>query len=247
MKNANLETMQKLKLLGMASAYEAIMGLSINQQPDKHELIANLIDAENQYRQNKKMELYIRTSKLRYRATLNDIDCSEKRNLPKEHLTQLADGSYIDRSENILITGATGCGKSYLACALGHQACLLGKRTQYYNMNRFCEQIVLAQTDGTMIKWLNRLKRAKLIIFDDFGLQPLTHQVKMVILQILEDRYSESSVIISSQLPVAKWHEYLNEPTIADAILDRLTPNAHRIKLTGKSLRAKLKIEVAES
>ena len=247
MKNANLETMQQLKLQGMATAYETIIGLPINQQPDKHEMIATLMDAEARYRQSRRMELFLRLAKLRYRATLHDIDCSEKRNLTKEQILQLADGSYIDRSENVLITGATGCGKSYLACALGHQACLLGKRTLYYNMNRFCEQIALAQTDGTLIKWLNRLKKAKLIIFDDFGLQPLTHQVKLLILQILEDRYNESSVLISSQLPVNKWYDYFAEPTLADAILDRILPKAHRIELQGKSLREKLKSEAAVS
>ena len=114
-------------------------------------------------------------------------------------------------------------------------------------MNRFCEQIALAQTDGTLIKWLNRLKKAKLIIFDDFGLQPLTHQVKLLILQILEDRYNESSVLISSQLPVNKWYDYFAEPTLADAILDRILPKAHRIELQGKSLREKLKSEAAVS
>jgi DNA replication protein DnaC len=139
----------------------------------------------------------------------------------------------------VLVTGATGCGKSYLACALGNHACANGRRTLYFNLNRLCEQIALAQADGTIIKWLDRLKKAHLLILDDFGLQNITHPVKLLLLQILEDRYERAGTIIASQLPVAKWHEYLNEPTIADAILDRLVPKAHRVELTGKSLRTK--------
>jgi DNA replication protein DnaC len=241
MKNASLDTMKQMKLLGMAGAYEAILGLPLNKQPEAHELIANLIDAEQQHRAHKKMELYLRLSKLRYRATIQDIDCSTQRNLSKEHLLKLADGAYMGRGENVLITGATGCGKSYLACALGHQACMLGQRALYFNMNRLTEQIALAKTDGTLIRWLNRMKKAKLIILDDFGLQPLTHEVKLIFLQILEDRYENAATMICSQLPVAKWYEYFDEPTLADAILDRIIPKAHRIELKGNSLRKRAK------
>lgn len=241
MKNASLDTMKQMKLLGMAGAYEAVLNLPLNKQPEVHELIANLIDAEQQHRAHKKMELYLRLSKLRYRATIQDIDCSTQRNLSKEHLLKLADGAYMSRGENVLITGATGCGKSYLACALGHQACMLGQRALYFNMNRLTEQIALAKTDGTLIRWLNRMKKAKLIILDDFGLQPLTHEVKLIFLQILEDRYEKAATMICSQLPVAKWYEYFDEPTLADAILDRIIPKAHRIELKGNSLRKRSK------
>lgn len=237
MKNASLETMKELKLQGMASAYQALLQLPINKQPEAHEMLASLIDAELQHRQHKRMTMFIRLSKLRYQATIQDIDCSEKRNLSKEKIVMLADCSYIERGENVLLTGATGCGKSFLACALGNTACVQGYRTLYLNMNRFTEQIALAKTDGTLIKWLDRMKKAKLIILDDFGLQPISHAVKLILLQILEDRYEKASIIISSQLPVGKWHEYFDEPTIADAILDRIIPKAHRIELKGKSLR----------
>ncbi len=189
MKNASLEIMRQIKLTGMADAYEGLLGLPVNQQPEAHDMLARLVDAEKQYRVHKRMQMYLRLSKLRYQAVIQDIDCSTKRNLSKEKLMTLADCSYIRRGENVLITGATGCGKSYLACALGHTACVQGLRTLYFNMNRFTEQIGLAKVDGSLIKWMDRIKRAKLIILDDFGLQPITHQVKLILLQILEDRY----------------------------------------------------------
>ncbi|MBK8505461.1 MAG: ATP-binding protein [Saprospiraceae bacterium] len=241
MQNTSLEKMRQLKMLGMANAYEGVLGLPINQHPDAHEMIATLIDAEEQNRSHKRMKLFMRLSKIRYQATLHDIDCSEQRNLKKEKLMMLADGSYIQRGENILISGATGSGKSYLSCALGHQACMQGYRTLYFNMNRFIEQIALAKVDGSLIKWMDRMKKARLIILDDFGLQPITHTVKLIILQMLEDRYENASTLICSQLPIANWYDYLDEPTLADAILDRLVTKAHRIELKGKSLRKRSK------
>jgi DNA replication protein DnaC len=241
MKNGSLEIMRVLKLQGMADAYEATLSLPINQQPDAHEMLANLIDAEKQNRWHKRMKMFLRLSKLRYQATIQDIDCSKKRNLTKEKLMLLADCAYLDRGENILITGATGCGKSFLSCALGNNACVQGYRTLYFNMNRFTEQIALAKTDGTLIKWMDRIKKTQLVIFDDFGLQPITHTVKLILLQILEDRYEKASTLICSQIPVGKWHEYFDEPTIADAILDRIIPKAHRVELKGNSLRKPLK------
>jgi len=237
MKNATLNLLRQMKLNGMANAYEAVLNLPINKHPNSHELLSTLSDAEQQYRAQRKMDLYIRLSKLRYRSTLTDINCSTERNFTKEQLSQLANEGYLQRGENILITGATGCGKSYLSCALGHQACVLGYRTLYFNMNIFTEQIALAKTDGTLIKWLNKIKKSSLVIFDDFGLQSMNHSIKLILLQILEDRYERTSTLICSQLPVAKWYEYFDEPTLADAILDRVIPKAHRIELKGNSLR----------
>lgn len=237
MKNATLEIMRQLKLTGMADSYEAVLSLPVNQQPKGDDLLAQLMDQEQLYRSNKRMNMFIRLSKLRYPATLSDLDYSPSRKLRKSQIAKLADCSYINRSENILITGSTGCGKSYLSCALGQQACVSGYRTLYFNLNRLTEEIGLAKIDGTLIKWLNKIKKAQLVIFDDFGLQPLTEQVLLSILQILEDRYAKGSTIICSQLPVAKWHDYISTPTLADAILDRIVPNSHRIELKGKSMR----------
>jgi DNA replication protein DnaC len=152
---------------------------------------------------------------------------------------RLADGMFIDRAENILITGATGCGKSYLACALGRQACSLGYRVIYFGMNRFLEKIAQSKLDGTFIKMLNQIEKTHLLILDDFGLTPLDSISRLALLQVLEDRYERRSVIITSQLPVIKWYDFIGEPTLADAIMDRLAGNAHRIELKGESLRKK--------
>jgi DNA replication protein DnaC len=236
-KQATLQLMQRIKLQGMADCYEAIIELPINKQPETHECIATLVDAEVQNRSHKRTQMLLRLSKLRYSATLQEISYSKDRNLEKAQIASLADCSFIGRSENIFITGATGCGKSFLACAIGNQACLMGHRTLYFNMNRFCEQLAIAKVDGSFIKWINRIQKADLIVIDDFGLQPLSHQIKLALLQILEDRYAKSSTIIASQLPLSKWYEYLDEPTIADAIMDRLTAKSSKIELTGKSLR----------
>lgn len=232
-----LEQMQSLRFDGMYQAYKSQLELPLNHQLEGHELLAHLLDAEQLYRTNSRADYYIKLAKLRQPATLEQVDCSQGRNLTRSQLAMFAEGSYLQQGKNILITGATGCGKSFLACALGHQACLLGHKTTYLNMNRFVEKIMLAKLEGSYIKLLNHLERQSLIILDDFGLQTLTQETRLALLQILEDRYAKKSVIMVSQLPVAKWYEYINDPTLADAILDRLSAGAIRIELKGASLR----------
>jgi len=236
---ASLDQMQQLKLLGMHHAYHSQLELPMNQQLEGHELIAHLLGAEQLHRVNEKTTYYLKLAKLRLPATLEQIEYSPARNLTKQQLATMTEGRYLDHGENLLITGATGCGKSFLACALGHQACIQGYKTSYLNMNRLIEKVTLSRLDGSYIKLLNHLERQSLIILDDFGLQPMSQELRLTLLQLLEDRYGKKSIIITSQLPVAKWHEYINDPTLADAILDRLTANAHRIELKGESLRRK--------
>lgn len=234
---STFEELQQLKLHGMAKRYQAVLSQPVHQQPDGHTLLAMLTEAESLYRTHQRTQLYLRLSKLRYHALPEQVHCSSGRGLEKEQLITLCDGMFIQRGENVLITGATGCGKSYLACALGRQACNLGHRTLYYSMNRFIEALAAARLDGSYLKWLNQIARTPLLILDDFGLQPLDHSIRLTLLQILEDRYAKGATIITSQLPLNKWYEYINEPTMADAILDRLTASAHKIDLKGESLR----------
>jgi len=234
-----MDHLAQLKLDGMSKAYQAVLALPVQNQPTINQFMARLAEAELQNKAARKTALYLRQSKLRYDAVLEQVHCNSERNLSQEKLMMIADCSFIERAENLLITGATGCGKSYLACAIGRQACILGYRTLYFGINRFLEKISLAKLDGTYIKLLNQIERTHLIIIDDFGLHPLDGTTRRALLQILEDRYGIKSTIIVSQLPIEKWYEYIGESTISDAIMDRLAGNAHRFDLKGKSLRKK--------
>ena len=234
-----LQQMQQLRLNGMHQAYRSQLELPLDQQLEGHDLVAQLIQSEQLNRSNEKTAYYLKLAKLRLPATPEQIECTTARNLTKQQLATLMEGRYLKQGENILITGATGCGKSYLACALGHQACMQEYKTTYLNMNRLIEKVTLSKLDGSYIKLLNHLERQTLIILDDFGLQSMGQEVRLTLLQLLEDRYGKKSIIITSQLPLSKWYEYINDPTLADAIMDRLTANSHRIELKGESLRRK--------
>ena len=236
---STVEQLQQLKLFGMSKLYQVVVKQPVHQQPEAHTLMGMLTDAEAQHRLAQRTQLFIRLSKLRYNTMPEQVKTTADRGITKEQLLLYCDGTFIERGENVLITGATGCGKSYLACALGRQACMLGFRTMYFAMNRFIEALVAAKLDGTYIRWLNQIAKTPLLILDDFGLQSLDDTIRLALLQIMEDRYAKGATIITSRLPVSAWYEYIKEPTLADAIMDRMTAQANRIELKGASLRIK--------
>lgn len=223
--------LKELKLRGMASSFESIINLPVQNRPTLELAIAKMVEAENQDRRDRKTEMYLKTSRLRYTALIEDVICSTDRNFTKEDLASLADCSFIRRHENLLIQGKCGCGKSFLACAIGRQACVLGYRTAYLNMNSFVEKVAMSKLDGSFLKMITSLEKNDLIILDDFGLQPMDTNTRLALLQILEERYERKSVIIASQLPITKWYDYIDDPTLADAIMDRLISNANKIEL----------------
>jgi len=234
-----IEQLKTLRLTGMARRYEAVAALPIQDLQDVHELLASMVQAEIEYREHSRTQKYLKASRLRYNALPEEVICNLERGITREQILRLSDGTFIQRSQNVLITGSTGSGKSFLACALGRSACLLGYKTLYISMNRFMDLVMQSRLDGTYLKWIKSISTQKLLILDDFGLKEVSAEARLALLDILEDRYENSSVIITSQLPVEAWYNFIDEPTLADAIMDRLTASAHRLPLQGKSLRKK--------
>jgi DNA replication protein DnaC len=234
-----IEQLRSLRLAGMAKRYEAVACLPVYELQDIHELLGSMVHAEVEYREHGRTQKYLKASRLRYNALPEEILCNPERGITREMILRLSDGTFIQRGENVLITGSTGSGKSFLACALGRSAFLLGYRTLYFGMNRFMDTVVQTRLDGTYLKWIKGIANQKLLILDDFGLKSIDADTRLALLDILEDRYGNSSVIITSQLPVEAWYNFIDEPTLADAIMDRLTASSHRLPLQGKSLRKK--------
>ncbi|WP_071144985.1 IS21-like element helper ATPase IstB [Bacteroides ihuae] len=232
-----VERLKALKLSGMAEAVSDIIKLPVQMRPSLEMALSKMLETEIRCRDDSRTTRLLKESKLRYQVLVEDITCSTARNFTREQLTSIADCGFVRRGENLLITGLTGCGKSYLACALGHQACTLGLKTLYLNMNRFVDVLKQSRLDGTFSQMLSRLDKNDLIVLDDFGLQKMDSDTRIALLTLLEERYEKKSMIIMSQLPLDKWYDYIAEATLADAIMDRLINSSHHLNLEGPSLR----------
>jgi len=233
MNDASLQKMNQLKLFGMHRAYQGLLETSGTRQLTSDELVNLLVLSEWEDRENRKINRSLRNARFRYQASLEEVDFTSQRNLDKNLILRFTDCSYIDRHENILVTGPTGVGKSYIASALGHQACMKTYKVLYCNTQRLFARLKVARADGSYLKEMNRMERQDLLILDDFGLQPLDTQNRMLLMEIIEDRHERKSTIISSQLPLEQWYDVIGESTIADAILDRLFNGSHKIILKG--------------
>ncbi len=238
--NPTLETLKTLKLQGMLEALEEQQQTPSIQSLSFEERIAMLVDRERLHRDNQRRTRLLRGARLKVaEASLEDINYKVARGLDKRQITTLSTGEWIRRAQNLLITGATGAGKTWIACALAQQTCRQGHSVLYYRAPRLIEELRIAHGDGSYIKFLKTLSKASLIVLDDWGLTALSAQDRADLLEILDDRVNTGSTLIASQLPVDTWHAYLGEPTLADAILDRLVHHSHRIelKVPGESMR----------
>lgn len=234
-----LNKMSHLKLHGMLRSYQSMLDSRQHHDLTHDELINILVQSEWEDRENKRINRHTRLARFRYSASIEDLNFTASRGLDKTQVLRLADGSFIDKKESILITGATGCGKSFLASAFGHQACHLGYRTLYFNTQKLFSKLKMMKADGSYTREMAKIEKYDLLILDDFGLQQLDSTARMILLEIIEDRHGRKSTIIASQLPVAKWYEIIGDSTVADAILDRMVHTAHRLELKGESLRKK--------
>ena len=239
MNKETLSKMQQMKLYGMHHAFKTIVEQHRDPGLTADQLIGQLIDAEFDDRYNRKIKRLLKTAKLRYKAAMEDVVYEPHRNLDRDTVLRLVEGIYLEKAENILITGSTGVGKSYLACALGHQACCTSNKVMYFNTARMLSELKLAKAEGTYVKSMRKIQRQDLLILDDFGLQSMDPQNSHILLEVVEDRYNIGSLIITSQIPVDGWYEVIEEKTLADAIMDRIVHQAHRLELKGESMRRK--------
>jgi len=231
------ERLIALGLAGMAKAFEEQRAAPDLAALSFEERVGIMADREAAERDTKRMTARLKFAALRQDACVEDIDLRTPRGLDRALLARLVAGDWIDRRQNCLITGPTGIGKSWIGCAIGHKACRDGRSVFYQRVPRLFEALALARGDGRYARMLKNLARVELLILDDWGLSVLTQSQRIDLLEILEDRNGRGSTIVTSQVPADQWHEVIGDPTLADAILDRLVHNAHRLNMTGESMR----------
>jgi DNA replication protein DnaC len=239
--NATIEKMQKMRLVGMKRAYESSFETRNQDVFTNDEFIAWLIESEDNQRNNSRTERLIKNARFHYQASIEEINYTNDRELDRNLLTRLSDCSFLDRHENIIITGCTGTGKSFLATALGYQSCVKGYKVMYYNLGKLFSKLMIAKADGSYMRELNKIENCDLLIIDDFGLQTINNEKQLILMDLIEDRHHKKSTIFCSQLPVKNWYDLIEEKTIADAILDRIIHSSIRFELKGESMRKKMK------
>lgn len=239
MNTTTLDKLRSMRLLGMHGAFKASLEANTIETLTADEMASLLTNSEWDDRQNRSIDRGMKNARFRYKATIEQLDYNTERGMDKNTIHRLAEATFIKKCENILITGPTGTGKSFLASAIGHQACQLGFKVLYISTSKLFANLKMAKADGSSVREMARIERQDLLILDDFGLQPFDAPSRASLMEVMEDRHGKRSTIITSQLPVEQWYDIIGEKTVADAILDRLVHDTQRIELWGESLRKK--------
>lgn len=235
--NQTIEKLKTMRLNDMAQLHHSHIKNNTMMSFTIDEYIGLLTDHEYENRQNRKIERLIKQAEFRQSASMSDINYTQNRDLDKNMFTRLGTLDFILKKQNVILTGSSGVGKSYLAQALGYQACLMDYKVLYFNTANLFNLLKISKLDGTYLREIKKVLKSDLLILDDFGLQPFDNQSREALLDIVDQRYNQASIILSSQIPVSAWHDIIGNSTIADAVLDRIVNSSHRINLAGESMR----------